>query len=94
MARPKAGDVGVPIRPFLYTLDQIESLLEIKQYDLRRTHVHFNGRSVGMRPREKMLAINVADASDPPDWRISEAELVRWLRVKGFKVYERAWVVR
>ena len=82
--------VGLPVRPFLYTLDQIATLLEITEQGVHR-HVHFEGVAPGARPRDRMVARNLAPAGERPDWRVAERELLRWMRVKGFRFYERGW---
>lgn len=90
-ARPDA--IGLPQRPFLYTFDQIATLLGLDDEQAVHPHVHFEGRSVGARPVKKMLARNIAPEGERPDWRVAERELVRWFRTKGFRFYERGWVV-
>lgn len=84
--------VGLPQRPFLYTLDQIANLVAVDLLTVKAS-VHFEGRSVGARPVKKMLARNIAPEGERPDWRVAERELVRWLRTKGFRFYERGWVL-
>lgn len=87
-----AGKVGLPPRPFLYTLDQISMLIDVQQVTLERTYVHFEGRSVGAAPRSKMLARNIAPPDDKPDWRVAEREMVRWFKNRGFRYYDRGAV--
>lgn len=36
--------------------------------------------------RDKLLAINLAEANERPKWRVSQRELIRWLARKGYKV--------
>lgn len=81
--------VGLPPRPFLYTFDQIATMLAVTDAWLRK-QVHLEGRAPGARPRDKMVARNLSPEGE--DWRVAERELLRWLRVKGFRVYERSWV--
>lgn len=89
-ALPVKGDsVGLPPRPFLYTLDQLAVLLDVSELALKQTHVYFEGRSTGVRRKDMMLARNIAPSSEKPDWRVAEREFVRWMRTKGFRVYER-----
>lgn len=83
--------VGLPPRPFLYTVDQIAGLLSITPGRVHAS-LHYDRRSVGKCPREKMLAHNIATEGRHPEWRIAERELVRWLRVKGFRYYDRGWI--
>jgi hypothetical protein len=42
--------------------------------------VFFDGRSVGAPPRDRLLARNIAPAGENPEWRIEEAEYIRWLK--------------
>lgn len=83
--------VGLPPRPFLYTLDQIADLLMITPSGLKE-YIHFDGRSVGSPQRTQMVARNIALSGKQPDWRVAEQEFTRWLRVKGFRVYARGFV--
>ena len=81
--------VGLPPGPFLYTLDQIESLIQTST-GVAVDHLHFSGITPGIQKKDKMLAINLGRNGEPPDWRVADAEFVRWLRFKGFQVYD-AW---
>lgn len=90
-ANPEA--VGLPMRPFLYTLDQIAVLLSMTEQNLRLRYIFFEGRSTGLRSVNEIRAYNIAPRHEKPDWRVSDTELMRWLRHKGFKLYERGSVV-
>jgi hypothetical protein len=81
--------VGLPIREFLYTLDQIAFLLDYSEAHLRNNLIHFEGRSVGHPGKNLMVAVNIAPEGQKPDWRVSERHLKRWLRFKGYRFYER-----
>lgn len=86
--------VNLPVRPFLYTLDQIQTLLSMTVNQLN-PHLFYQGRSVGRQRPELMIARNVSiDRNDKPDWRVLEIELVRWMRLKGFKYYARGHFTR
>lgn len=85
-----ARSVGLPVRPFLYTLDQISSLLVVERHDLYKHYIFYEGRSTGFPSKQLIIAHNIAPRELPPDWRVSEKELVRWMRFKGFKYYDRA----
>lgn len=89
-----AKSMGLPLRPILYTLDQIATLIQVSEQHLKDAYLHFEERSVGFRPPSKMSARNIAPDGERPDWRVAETELVRWLRFKGFKIYNRATVLR
>lgn len=81
--------VGLPPQPFLYTLDQIAGCINRTTTTVAQ-YLHFAGVSPGRCPEDKMLAANLASVGQSADWRVADAELVRWLRFKGFKVYD-AW---
>lgn len=82
-----ASSVGLPIRPFLYTIDQICSLTMISEQALQK-FLYYEFRSSGQKPPSTMLARNISQRDDRPDWRVAEKEFIRWLRFKQFRVYE------
>lgn len=82
--------VSLPYRPFLFTVDQISVLLDLDEKIIKREYIYFEGRSVGARFGHLLLARNIAPPDEPPEWRITERELVRFMRYRGFKYYERA----
>lgn len=84
--------VGLPVRPFLYTPDQIAGLIAVDTKAVKEKYLWYDGRSVGPRPKDKMTARNIAPEGERPQWRVAERELVRWLRVKGFRFYERTFM--
>ena len=86
--------LGLPLRPFLYTVDQLSTMLELTEQTLHTSHLFHEGRDVGVRDRYHMIARNIAKPGDPPDWRVAEKELKRWLRLKGFKYYDRGTITR
>jgi|SRR6478609_2337377 len=85
--------VGLPPRPFLYTIDQIATLLDIDEKTLRsgQSHVYYEGRTPGVPRKDMMLARNIAAPDETPDWRVAERELVRWFKRKGFRWYDRGY---
>lgn len=86
--RPKTG---LPTRAFFFTLDQVATMVEVQESHLKKNYIFFHGRNPGFRPLDKMLARNIAPAGEKPQWRVAEREVVRWLRRKGYKVYEQGW---
>lgn len=84
--------VGLPTRPFLYTIDQLSVLLELGERTLATGYLYFEGRSTGTHSLDLMLARNVAPPNEKPEWRVAERELIRWLKRKGFILYDRTWV--
>lgn len=81
--------VGLPAKVFLYTIDQIGTMLSLTPKQVAARYVYFEGRSIGSRKKDLMVARNIAAAEDPPEWRIAERELIRWMRHKGFRYYDR-----
>ncbi|HEY6021869.1 MAG TPA: hypothetical protein VIY48_18995 [Candidatus Paceibacterota bacterium] len=75
----------------MYTIDQIAMLVDLRIDVLRQFYIYFDGRSTGTRQLDRLMARNIASPDAPPDWRISEHELVRWMKRKGFKYYERGY---
>ncbi len=82
----------LPPRPFLYTVDQLASLLSVSTQRVRSGFLWYKGKSVGARGKDRMEAINIAPADEKPEWRVAERELLAWMKRKGFHVYEKAWV--
>ena len=81
--------IGLPPRAFLFTLDQICVMLDLKMQDLKLKHLYFEGRSVGSRSNDLMLTRNIAGERMTPDWRVVDREFVRWMRCKGFRYYSK-----
>jgi hypothetical protein len=86
-----AKEVGLPPRVFLYTLDQISVLISVPMTRLRAAYIYFEQRSIGHKDTFQMSARNIAPTDEKPDWRVSEKEFVRWMRVMGYKYYDRGW---
>jgi hypothetical protein len=80
--------MNVPLRVFLWTLDQVATMLNVQLKTVETSYVYYEGRSTGPRSVHLLAARNIAKPGDPTEWRIAEAELKRWLKVKGFKFYE------
>lgn len=90
---PAPGSVGLPPRPFLYTIDQIAQIISVVPSTVSRSYLFYEGRNTGSRPRDRMLARNIApDSIKTPEWRVAEGELVRWMKVKNFRYHERGWL--
>lgn len=87
-----AESIGLPPRFFLYTLDQIQDMLSIHKKELGRV-VWYDGRDTGAVDPARLFAHNIApDPAAKPMWRVAEPELVRWMRHKGFRLYQRGWL--
>lgn len=79
--------MGLPLKVFLYTLDQIATMVEVDIKTLKSNYVYYSDRSIGARQHPLLEARNIAPEGQKPEWRVAENEFVRWLRYKGFKVY-------
>ena len=84
--------VGLPTRPFLYTIDQIAQLMVVSENYVRLEFCHYEGRSIGIPSGDRIIVRNIAPKGADPEWRCSERELVRFLRHKGYKYYERGFI--
>lgn len=81
---PSAASVELPRPPFLYTLDQIALLVAWSPAKLH-SRTFYIGRTLGLKSRDMLEAFNLAALTEKPDWRVSEQEFVRWLRIHGYK---------
>lgn len=81
--------IKLPKPEFLYTVDQLAMILSVKKQGVLRNFLWYEGRSVGLRPEDRMRAVNIAGPDDTPDWRVQEKEVKRWMRKKGFSYYDR-----
>ena len=83
--------LGLPPRPFLYTLDQISVIVSVEQATLKRNGwLFFQGRQPGRPLPDELRCVNIASGiNDAPDWRVEERELIRWMKRKGFRYVDR-----
>lgn len=91
--RKGAEYIGLPIRPFLYTLDQVAMILSLTEARLKSGYIYYDGRTPGLKPDDLLRAINIAPKDQSPDWRISQKELTVWLNFKGFVIYETGTII-
>lgn len=91
MALPSNARVGLPIKPFFYTIDQISTLLSIEEASVQRW-LFYEGRSVGICPKDRIKATNLAPRGETPVWRVLDKHFIQWLRFKGFKYHERGYI--
>ena len=86
--------VNLPIRVFMYTIDQIAFMLEVSEQNVRESFLFYEGRSVGVCPRDKLLAVDISpDNATTPEWRVAETHFRRWMKFKGWKIYDRGYVL-
>jgi hypothetical protein len=88
----KGTKLGLPPRMFLYTQDQLATILEVDVRTLAAHYVHYEGRSIGVATRDQMVARNIAPADMTPEWRVAEQELIRFMKRKGFRYYDRGFL--
>lgn len=80
--------VGLPPTIFLYTLDQLATLLNITQLTMEVSYIYFDGRSPGKHDRSLIRAVNIAPLDKRPEWRVDQRELVRWMKRKKIIYYD------
>lgn len=81
-------EVGLPPLVFTFTLDQIAAMLSVAETDLKKHYLYYAHRSVGVQSPDQMYAVNVAPATEPAQWRVSQKEFARFVRRKGFRLYD------
>lgn len=85
--------MGLPPRVFLYTLDQIATMVSMELPALKAGHIFFDGRQVGKKPATKMRAQDISGPeATTPDWRVTEDEFIKWLKFRGFRIYDRTTI--
>lgn len=77
---------GLPYRPYLYHLDQIQDLLLL---DDLNPLLYWDRRSTGIHHPYLLKTINIMPDGQKPEWRVEEAELLRWMRHKNFRIWYR-----
>lgn len=75
----------LPRPVFQYTFDQVAMCLSVPETDLRLKMVWYERLDAGRKPSHKIAAHNIADLGEKPDWRVTETELLRWLKLKGYR---------
>jgi hypothetical protein len=81
-------DVDLPARIFLYTLDQVASMVQLDEEIFVASHVYLTGRSTFPKTQDFLRAHNIAQPAAEPQWRIAEFEVLRWMRLKGIRYRE------
>lgn len=81
------GRIAIPARAFTWTIDQIATMMAMDEAELRTAYLYFEGRSTGTQSG-RMIARNIAQDDQPPNWRILHEHFVKWLRLKGYKYYD------
>ncbi|MFD5451635.1 MULTISPECIES: hypothetical protein [Streptomyces] len=90
---PDPESVGLPVRFMLMTFDQVAMQLSLSETYLASTGmVYYFGRSTGTPKPDQLKAYNIAPPTKKPEWRISEAEVIRYCKRRGIKIHLRGWV--
>lgn len=92
MSREDPSKIGLPPKVFLYTVDQIATMLGVTELYLHAKILYHENRDVGRKTPDEMQCRNIAGPDDTPDWRVVEQEFKRWMRNKGFKFYDRGTI--
>lgn len=92
MSKEDPSTIGLPPRPFLYTIDQLSVLTGISEQRLHQQHVYHETRDIGIKDRHHLTARNIARPDKEPDWRVAEKEFIRWMKLKGFKYYDQGTI--
>jgi hypothetical protein len=87
-------EVSLPVRPFLYTHEQVAQILGMTENGLSNHVAFYEGASVHKYTPHDLKFINVGKPDDKKIWRCEERELVRWMKLKGVKVRDASWARR
>jgi hypothetical protein len=68
----------------MWTLDQVASIIQVNEAWLHR-RTSYAGRSL-TTGRAMLRAVNLAEPDEPPVWRVSNNELLRWLAHHGVNI--------
>jgi hypothetical protein len=77
-----------PPRVFLYTIDQISSMLNVEEPEVRAKYLYYVGSDIGVPAKHKMLAINIAPEGGEAEWRVQDSSFIKWMRRNGFVNYD------
>ncbi len=92
MASADARRMGLPIRPFHYSVDQIAEILSLSTNRVRVHYIYYEGRHTGLAPKDRMVAKNLNPTPGQVDWRVSEVEFIRWLKRQGYRIYDTSYL--
>lgn len=84
-ANHKLNKVGLPNLVFMFTIDQIASMMNVSENTVMGTYLYYMGRSTGMQKKHHMMAVNIAPEDQPAMWRVSLEEFRKWLKKMGFR---------
>lgn len=81
--------IQLPVRQFMYTIDQIAHMLSCSTDTLYNKYLWYTGRDHG-QPGSKLKAINIAPLEDATtaDWRVTEEDFFFWLKQRNITFHE------
>jgi hypothetical protein len=88
---PSTEPIVLTRPPFLWTLDQIADLIQVQMASFYRW-VYYEGVDAGGRKPDLLTAHNIAPLGEKEEWRVSEDEVARWLRRRGFRMGRYQWL--
>ena len=78
----EANSIELPLKVFLYTLDQIAYMMDVTETSLKASIVYFQGRDMKRQHRTQLRAVNISSVNKSPEWRVAEDELIRWCKIR------------
>lgn len=83
----RAIRVELPLREFLFTLDQLALILNIAERTLTAQYIYFDGVSAGTMTG-RMIARDISQDPNQRDWRVAESSFRSFCRKRGWTVVE------
>lgn len=81
----KLKKVGLPNLIFMFTIDQIASMMNISEDTVSGKYLYYQGRSTGVPKKHHMRAVDIAPVDEKAVWRVSLEEFRKWLTRMGFR---------
>lgn len=79
---------GLPYQPFFYTVDQVAAFLNLTVESLTKSYLFRVGEDRGVYRKNLLRAVDLCPVETQRDWRVAEAELIRWLRYHNLYLYD------
>ena len=84
---PRGIRIELPLREFLYTLDQLALILNVTENALAVQYLYFEGVSAGTRVG-RMSARDISQDPKQRDWRVAESSFRLFCSRRGWTVVE------
>ncbi|ADD80839.1 gp053 [Rhodococcus phage ReqiDocB7] len=82
-----ADAIELPLKTFMYTVDQIAYMFDISEKHLREKILFYVGREMKKQDPMMLRAINIRGLNEAAEWRVTEEELIRWCRKRKVNFY-------